>query len=84
MKARNSRLENMPVSLSHLKYLGIPKGLIMVSKIASIKAGVALLLIGASCMYPVNISTARNIALLPFFDCGSEGIMSQAHVTLGA
>ncbi len=36
------------------------------------------------CMYPVNISIARNIALLPLTEVGSDGMMSHAHVTLGA
>ena len=39
---------------------------------------------GARVMYPVNMSTARKMAVWPFWDSGIDGIMSHAHVTLGA
>jgi hypothetical protein len=40
-------------------------------------------LMGQSCIYPVYISTARNIAVYPFSDLGNEGMMSQDQVVLG-
>ncbi len=80
---KNSVLENMPVSLSHLKYFGIEKGVNIHLVTASINSEVCLDLIGQSCIYPVYISTARNIAVYPFSDLGNEGMMSQDQVVRG-
>ena len=80
---KNSVLENMPVSLSHLKYFGMEKGVKIHLVTASINSEVCLDLMGQSCIYPVYKSTARNIAVYPFSDLGNEGMMSQDQVVLG-
>ena len=81
---RNSTEFAIPVSLSHRKYFGIPKGAIIVLLTALISSEVCLDFKGCNWMYPVNISTAKNIAVWPFNVVVKDGIMSVAHVTLGA
>ena len=53
------------------------------SLVASIISEVCLDFIGLSCIYPVNISTARKIAVFPEVDCGRDGIISTAQDILG-
>ncbi len=84
MNFLNSAEFAMPISLSHLKYLGIPKGVMIVAFTASINSEVFLEVIALSWMYPVNISTAKNIVVLPFLVGVREGIKSTAQLVLGA
>ena len=84
MNFKNSAEFAIPDSLSHLKYLGIPNGFKIVVFTASIISEACLDFIACNCMYPVNMSTARKIALFPFSVGVREGIISTAQLTLGA
>ena len=74
----------MPVSLSPLRYFGMPNGIKIVRLIASIISGVDLSFKGYNCIYPVNMSTAKNMALCPFSVGVKDGIKSTAHEVRGA
>ena len=74
----------IPDSLSQRKYFGVPKGAKIIDLTASIISSVCLDLIAFNWIKPVNMSTARKIAVLPFLVVVKEGIMSTAQEILGA
>ena len=79
----NSEEFCIDVSLSDLMMLGRPKGIRMVSVMAWIISLVRLFLMAFSWIYPVNISTAKKMDVLPFLVSDIDGMMSIAHVALG-